>query len=243
MLFDLQGRRRRVVQATYLSMAVLMGGGLVLFGIGGDVSFNVFEDAGGGGNGNSAIEDQLEDADGRLRRNPRDAAALLEVVRGRYQLATQESPTAGTFTEEGKRELQRADEAWRRYLDLRPDPPNGSVASLMVEAYGPGGLNQPQDGLRAAQIVADVRPSAAAYLQVAQFAALAGDERRSDRAGRRALQLAEPDEREAVPPELAPCELPLAERLESDFVVDARLVDATLRFGGRDLGDCRMELL
>ena len=46
MLFDLRGRRRRLVQATYLSLAVLMGGGLVLFGIGGDVSgglFNAFE--------------------------------------------------------------------------------------------------------------------------------------------------------------------------------------------------------
>ena len=38
MLFDLRGRRRRAVQATYLTLAVLMGGGLVLFGIGGDVS-------------------------------------------------------------------------------------------------------------------------------------------------------------------------------------------------------------
>src|SRR3954465_1265706 len=35
MLFDLKGKRRRFVQATYLSLAVLMGGGLVLFGIGG----------------------------------------------------------------------------------------------------------------------------------------------------------------------------------------------------------------
>ena len=38
MLFDLRGRRRRAVQATYLMLAVLMGGGLVLFGIGGDAS-------------------------------------------------------------------------------------------------------------------------------------------------------------------------------------------------------------
>ena len=37
MLFDLQGKRRRVVQATYLTLALLMGGGLVFFGIGSDV--------------------------------------------------------------------------------------------------------------------------------------------------------------------------------------------------------------
>ena len=34
MLFDLRGRRRRAVQGTYLMLAVLMGGGLVLFGVG-----------------------------------------------------------------------------------------------------------------------------------------------------------------------------------------------------------------
>ena len=33
MLFDLRGRRRRAVQATYLTLAILMGGGLVFFGI------------------------------------------------------------------------------------------------------------------------------------------------------------------------------------------------------------------
>src|SRR6185312_3943702 len=39
MLFDLRGRgRRRTVQVIYLSLAVLMGGGLVLFGIGGATS-------------------------------------------------------------------------------------------------------------------------------------------------------------------------------------------------------------
>ena len=39
MLFDLRGRgRRRTVQVIYLSLAILMGGGLVLFGIGGATS-------------------------------------------------------------------------------------------------------------------------------------------------------------------------------------------------------------
>src|ERR671914_530323 len=43
MLFDLRGRRRRAVQATYLILALLMGGGLVFFGIGGDVSGGLFD--------------------------------------------------------------------------------------------------------------------------------------------------------------------------------------------------------
>ena len=52
MLFDLRGRgRRRTVQTIYLTLAVLMGGGLVLFGIGGSVSGGLFDAVGltGGG--------------------------------------------------------------------------------------------------------------------------------------------------------------------------------------------------
>ena len=38
MLFDLRGaHRRRVVKIVYVALALLMGGGLVLFGIGGAV--------------------------------------------------------------------------------------------------------------------------------------------------------------------------------------------------------------
>src|ERR671914_482748 len=68
MLFDLQGKRRRVVQATYLTLAVLMGGGLVLFGIGGDVSgglFDAFSDRQGGGGSNTLAEDRIERPDPR----------------------------------------------------------------------------------------------------------------------------------------------------------------------------------
>ncbi|MGH2804983.1 MAG: hypothetical protein ACRDL4_18375, partial [Thermoleophilaceae bacterium] len=75
MLFDLRGRRRRAVQATYLTLAVLMGGGLVFFGIGGDVSgglFDAFSDRSGGGDANSALEDRIDRFEERLEANPRD---------------------------------------------------------------------------------------------------------------------------------------------------------------------------
>ena len=61
MLFDLRGRgRRRTVQVIYLSLAILMGGGLVLFGIGGATSGGLFDafsgNSGGGNSGNAALE-------------------------------------------------------------------------------------------------------------------------------------------------------------------------------------------
>ena len=44
MLFDLRGAgRRTTIKIVYLSLAILMGGGLVLFGIGGDVSGGLFD--------------------------------------------------------------------------------------------------------------------------------------------------------------------------------------------------------
>ena len=51
MLFDLQGKRRRVVQVTYLGLAILMGGGLVLAGIGSDASGGLLDAFKGGGGG------------------------------------------------------------------------------------------------------------------------------------------------------------------------------------------------
>src|SRR5919202_1024269 len=90
MLFDLKGRRRHVVQGTYLLLALLMGGGLVLFGIGGGTNgglLDAFKGGGGGSKGNSLVEKEIERAQQRLRVNPRDEGALKLVVRDNYQLA------------------------------------------------------------------------------------------------------------------------------------------------------------
>ena len=52
MLFDLRGRgRRRTVKTIYVGLALLMGGGLVLFGIGGHTSGGLFDAFSGGGGG------------------------------------------------------------------------------------------------------------------------------------------------------------------------------------------------
>ena len=81
MLFDLKGRRRHVVQATYLMLAVLMGGGLILFGIGGGTSgglLDAFKGGGGSSNGNSVLAKEVAAAQVRLAANPQDQAALTD---------------------------------------------------------------------------------------------------------------------------------------------------------------------
>jgi hypothetical protein len=208
MLFDLRGRgRRRTVQVIYLTLAVLMGGGLVFFGIGGSVSGGLFDAIGltGGGTNTTSAEKQLQDQEKaalrRIRANPADAAAWATVTRLRYQQAGQGDKydqTTGQFTAAGKRELAKAAQAWSRYLALKPPKPDPNVAALMIQAFGPLGLNRAKDGVLAAEIVAEARPSAQTFYQLALFAYAAGQTRKGDLAGKRAVELAPPDQRAAV---------------------------------------------
>jgi hypothetical protein len=208
MLFDLRGRgRRRTVQVIYLTLAILLGGGLVLFGIGGSVSGGLFDAIGltGGNTASTSAEQQLEDQEkrvlARLKRNPRDAAAWATVTRLRYQQAGQGDnydQETGQFTSRGKRELAQAAQAWSRYLRLDPPKPDPNVAALMIQAFGPLGLNRARDGVVAAEIVAEARPSAQTFYQLALFAYAAGQIRKGDLAGKRAVELAPEDQRAAV---------------------------------------------
>ena len=200
MLFDLKGRRRRVVQGTYLLLAILMGGGLVLFGIGGDVSGGLIDAIQGqSSSGNSIVEDRIDENEKKVETNPKDAAALKELARDWYQLATQESDATGAFTDTGKERLAESDQAWQQYVDLDPKHPDASLASLMVNVYAPTALNKPAEGAEAAEIVATAQPkNAQAYLQLAQFAAQAGQDRKADLAGQKAIELAPKDQRSTV---------------------------------------------
>jgi len=82
MIFDLQGKRRRLVQATYLLLAVLMGGGLVLFGVGsGDISGGLFDaitgkDSNSSGAVNSTVNARIKRDQKVLVINPKNETAL-----------------------------------------------------------------------------------------------------------------------------------------------------------------------
>src|SRR4051794_10019067 len=144
MLFDLQGKRRRLVQATYLILAVLMGGGLVLFGVGsGDISGGLFDaitgkDSNSNSSANSAVTKRINRDEQALKLNPKNEAALADLIRMHYQLAANDTDAnTGAFGTEGKGELQKASTAWQRYL-AAADKPSDSLASLMLQAYGDG---------------------------------------------------------------------------------------------------------
>ena len=201
MLFDLKGRRRRVVQGTYLLLAILMGGGLVLFGIGGDVSgglFDAFSDR--SSSGSNIIEDRIDENEKKLETDPKNAAALKELASDWYNLANDEAdPTTRQFSDEGKERLAESDAAWQRYLDLDPKKPDAALASVMINVYAPPALNKPAEAAEAAEILTAADPrNAQAFLQLATYAAAAGQERKADLAGQRAVQLAPKDQRSTV---------------------------------------------
>jgi hypothetical protein len=190
MLFDLRGKRRRTVQATYLMLAFLMGGGLVFFGIGGGAGGGLLDafKGGGGGNGNSLTQKRIDREERRVRLHPRDTAALADLVRSNYQLAGQKSPSSASgFSKDAKGDLEAAGRWWQRYLAVakKPDP---SLASLAVQLYA--GLRKPKQAEQAALVVAQASKNPEDYLQVVQLAAAAGDSRTADLATQKAVDLA-----------------------------------------------------
>src|SRR5437764_7307605 len=93
MLFDLRSRgRRRTVQGVYLGLAVLMGGGLVLFGVGAGNGFGGILNAftgGGGGAQKQVVSQQEKQAVRATRLNPANAAAWAALVQARWTSAGQ----------------------------------------------------------------------------------------------------------------------------------------------------------
>src|ERR671911_508833 len=78
MLFDLRGRgRRRTVKIVYITLALLMGGGLVLFGIGGGGAMQGgLVDAITGSSGGDTGSERFDNAEKAALAPQRDARSL-----------------------------------------------------------------------------------------------------------------------------------------------------------------------
>jgi hypothetical protein len=206
MLFDLRGSgRRRVVKIVYITLAFLMGGGLILFGIGGGGALPgglvdaITEGGGGSGDVSERAQEQEQAATARARANPTDAALWAAVARARVNLANSGdnfNQETGQYNQEGAAQLQAADRAWQEHLKLAGKKPDPRVASLMVQAYA--SLGELDKATRAQEIIAEERNTAGAYATLATLAYQAGQIRKGDLAKDRALDLTEPDMRESL---------------------------------------------
>ena len=123
-------------------LALLMGGGLVLFGVGAGNGLggllNAFTGNGSGSNQNQVVNQQVASAEKAVKRNPSDPQAWASMVQARWTAAGQGSnynPSTQTFTTSGKHMLSGATQAWEHYLQLTKTP-DSNLAVLAARAYG-----------------------------------------------------------------------------------------------------------
>jgi hypothetical protein len=207
MLFDLRGSgRRNVVKAVYLTLAVLIGLGLVGFGIGGSGLGGGLVDAitGSSGSSSSGGDSFLKRADAAQRRaeaSPKDAGLWADAARARYQASLAENffnPDTQQFNDAGKAQLRIADQDWQKHLALRPNNPDDSAAGVMIKVYSPGALNEPDKAVAAQEIITEARPKSRTFATLAVLAYDAGQTRKGDLARAKAIQLADPADRQTL---------------------------------------------
>lgn len=142
MLFDLRSRgRRRTVQGVYLGLALILGLGLVLFGVGAGNGIggllNAFTGNGSGNNQNQVVNQDVQTAVKAVNAQPSSAAAWSQLVQARWTASGESgnyNASTRQFTTSGKKQLQGATQAWERYSQLTksPDP---AVATIAARSY------------------------------------------------------------------------------------------------------------
>ena len=208
MLFDLRGTgRRRVIKVVYITLAFLMGGGLVLFGIGGGGALPgglVDAITQGGGGGDDTARDRLREqeqaATAKARANPTERRAL-----GRRRARALQPRQHGREHRSEHQQLHRrgrapapcrragvggAPEAGGRQARTRGSRASWSRATPARRARQ-GDAARRRSSPRTAN-------SAGAYATLATLAYQAGQIRKGDLATDKALELTEPDMREAL---------------------------------------------
>ena len=209
MLFDLRGRgRRRVVRLVYTGLALLLGVGLVGFGIGGGF--------GGGGlftslkngeeGGGTSFSGQISKYRKLTEKQPKNLSAWEGLTKNLLHEAGGEQyvTSAGAVTSKGRVLFKEASQAWDSYVALNPPKPNVELAQLMETVYSEAGLNEPAKEVEILQIAVAAKPtSAALYAQLAQYAYKANNAGLGDLAAKKAVSLSPPTERLRVKNALA----------------------------------------
>ena len=213
MLFDLSGKRKRVVQVSYALLAAIFLVGFIGIGIGSGNSTGGILDAvglGGGGSGgslDSQYDDQIDSANQQLAANPKDSAALLKLSKYEYfkakQGVTQDQTTGEiSVSEDAHTELGKSVDAWEKYLKVNKGQPSPGVAAQIVQAYY--FLNDFGGAAEAQRIVAS-EPAQLGRLRAARLLPLLvvdipeGDKAAKQGRGGGAEGAAEPDQTAARP--------------------------------------------
>lgn len=193
MLFDLRSRgRRRTVQAVYLGLAILMGGGLILFGVGTGSGIggllNAFTGQGSGNQQSSVFSQQVKTAERQVKANPNSAAAWGALLTARYSdAASGTSSSTTSLTSAQKTKFAAVGDAWQHYTALSSSPTENN-ALYAATAYGL--LAQYANAAGAWEAVTQADPSSAkGYVCLAMNAYAASQTRKGDLAAAKAASM------------------------------------------------------
>jgi hypothetical protein len=209
MLFDLRGRhRRRAVRVIYTSLALLMGVGLVGFGIGGGFGGGGLLNAASEneGSGGVSFSNQIKKYEQTIRAQPSNVAAWEKLTLAQLHEAGGEKyvdNNTGAPTAKGKELFAKTARSWESYLALNPPKPSVELAKLMVRVFGQEGLNRPASAVQVLQLVVAAEPkNASYYAALAEYAYKAKNNRVGDLAASKAVSLAPAAQRARVKSEL-----------------------------------------
>jgi hypothetical protein len=200
LVFDTGGRRKHVVRVVYAILALLMGASLFL--VVGPFSLGNLLGGGGTTSGAQVLNEQAERTEAKLRHDPSDEALLLSLARTRIaagKSATEVDPETGApvFTVEGREELNRAAEAWSRYLKQAKEP-SPSTALLMAGAFfnlaeTSGSLEEALTNVKKAaktqRIAAEAQPTVNSLTTLAIYEFYSGNFAAGDKATKQATAL------------------------------------------------------
>jgi hypothetical protein len=195
MLFDLRSRgRRRTVQGVYLFLAILLGGGLVLFGVGAGNGLggllNAFNGGGSSSGQKAVVSQQEQQAIKQTQQTPSDPQAWANLLQARWTSAGQGAnfnSSTGQFTKSGLNELNLATQAWQRYLNLQKNP-DPNLAIVAARAYA--GQQNYAGEASAWDIETSADPTAVKGFEcLAVSAYAAGQTRKGDLASAKALSM------------------------------------------------------
>lgn len=239
MLFDLQGPRKTAVKVIYLGLAILMAGGLVLFGIGSNVNGGL-ADIFGGSSSADAAKDQVNTYSEQVQKNPKNTAALSKLIAARYSVAGDESnfnPDSGEFTAEGKQQLELAKKDWVNYKKQTGDKASTQTANYAVQVYL--GLQDAKGAMEVQELVTERDPNAANYLALMLYASYAGSSLVATGAEQRALALASKDEKAEVKDQIKQIKEQIGERnqevqkqIQEQFAAQNKQSQPSNPFGG-----------
>jgi hypothetical protein len=199
MLFDLRGRRKKVIQVAYAFLAAVMA--LSLFTVVGPVNLDSLIGGGGSSGSTNIYAGELQRLERQLKKDPNNPALLAQLTRTAYNAGSATVPTdstgnpTGSITQEGVDDFNKSSEAWQRYLKTDPKKPDPLVAQFAALALiGSATLTDFQPKATAAAnaqaIYAKAKPSANSYIYLAQYRFLAGDVAGGKEAGSKAIALA-----------------------------------------------------